>query len=76
MPRLWPDFEAAKAKHDQSSSVMDSSDEFDDGWGAISFPAGNDDFRQARNACAQACRQFNDTPEDAPPEIRVRRWLE
>ncbi|KAM7190447.1 Trimeric LpxA-like protein [Naviculisporaceae sp. PSN 640] len=42
----------------------------------ISFPAGNDDFRAARNYCAQACRQFNNTPEDAPPEVRSSRWLD
>jgi hypothetical protein len=43
---------------------------------AISFPAGNDDFRAARNDCARACRRFNETPEDAAPEIRCKRWLE
>ena len=42
----------------------------------ISFPAGNDDFRAARNECARACRRFNETPEDAAPEVRCRRWLE
>ncbi|KAL1861602.1 hypothetical protein VTK73DRAFT_7001 [Phialemonium thermophilum] len=43
---------------------------------AISFPAGNDDFRKVRNDCARACRRFNETPEDAPPEVRVRRWFD
>jgi hypothetical protein len=43
---------------------------------AISFPAGNDDFRAARNDCARACRRFNETPEDADPEIRCKLWLE
>lgn len=43
---------------------------------AISFPAGNDDFRAARNACARAYRRFNETHEDAAPEIRCERWLE
>ncbi|KAB5536253.1 hypothetical protein GE09DRAFT_1063093 [Coniochaeta sp. 2T2.1] len=42
----------------------------------ISFPAGNDDFRAARNSCARACRRFNETPEDAAPEIRCTRWLD
>jgi len=45
-------------------------------YGGTAFPAGNDDFRAARNYCAQACRQFNNTPEDAPPEVRSSRWLE
>ncbi|KAM7210191.1 Trimeric LpxA-like protein [Rhypophila decipiens] len=45
-------------------------------YGGVSFPAGNDDFRAARNYCAQACRQFNNTPEDAPPELRSSRWLD
>lgn len=46
------------------------------GHGAISFPAGNDDFRAARNNCARACRRFNETAEDAPPAVRIKRWLE
>ncbi|KAK3314085.1 trimeric LpxA-like protein, partial [Apodospora peruviana] len=42
----------------------------------IAFPAGNDDFRAARDRSAQACRWFNNTPEDAPPEVRSSRWLD
>jgi hypothetical protein len=56
---------------------MESADGIDDAMpGAISFPAGNDDFRAVRNDCARACRRFNETPEDAPSEIRCNRWLE
>ncbi|KAK3934617.1 trimeric LpxA-like protein [Diplogelasinospora grovesii] len=46
------------------------------GTAGIAFPAGNDDFRAARNRCAQACRRFNNTPEDAAPELRSSRWLD
>ncbi|KAK0625121.1 trimeric LpxA-like protein [Bombardia bombarda] len=42
----------------------------------IAFPAGNDDFRAARNRCAQACRRFNGTPEDAVPEVRSSLYLD
>ncbi|KAK0724192.1 trimeric LpxA-like protein [Lasiosphaeris hirsuta] len=42
----------------------------------VSFPAGNDDFRAARDYCAQACRRFNETPEDALPEVRSGRFLD
>ena len=42
----------------------------------VAFPAGNDDFRAARDRCSQACRRFNETPEDSPGEIRSRRFLE
>jgi len=42
----------------------------------VAFPAGNDDFRAARDRCAQACRRFNDTPEDSPGEVRSSRFLE
>ncbi|KAL2268006.1 hypothetical protein VTJ83DRAFT_2852 [Remersonia thermophila] len=34
----------------------------------VIFPAGNPDFRAVRNRCAQACREFNKTPDDADPE--------
>ncbi len=44
--------------------------------GPFSFPAGNDDFRAARDRCARACRAFNDTHEDAAPTERATRWLE
>ncbi len=40
------------------------------------YPAGNDDFRAARDCCSQACRRFNETPEDASPELRSSRFLE
>jgi len=43
---------------------------------SIVFPAGNPDFREVRNRCAKACREFNNTPEDADPEVRTRKWLE
>jgi len=42
----------------------------------VAFPAGNDDFRAARDRCAQACRRFNDTPEDSPGELRSTRFLD
>ncbi|KAK3690185.1 trimeric LpxA-like protein [Podospora appendiculata] len=42
----------------------------------IIFPAGNDDFRAARDRCAQACRRFNNTPEDASPDVRSSLWLD
>jgi len=42
----------------------------------VNFPAGNDDFRAARNRCAAACRRFNETPEDATADVRSMRWLE
>ena len=42
----------------------------------VIFPAGNSDFRAARNHCAKACRKFNATPDDADPEERSRKWLE
>jgi len=42
----------------------------------VAFPAGNDDFRAARDRCAQACRRFNETPEDSPGELRSSRFLE
>ncbi|KAK3904172.1 trimeric LpxA-like protein [Staphylotrichum tortipilum] len=42
----------------------------------VIFPAGNSDFRAARNRCAQACREFNRTPDDADPEERSRKWLD
>ncbi|KAH8895862.1 trimeric LpxA-like protein [Thozetella sp. PMI_491] len=44
--------------------------------GPFSFPAGNDDFRAARDRCARACRAFNDTHEDAAPSERASRWLD
>lgn len=57
--------------------AMDSSDESDHAPVAgVAFPAGNDDFRAARNRCAQACRRFNETPEDSPPELRSSLFLE
>ncbi|KAL2179698.1 trimeric LpxA-like protein [Thermothelomyces heterothallicus CBS 202.75] len=42
----------------------------------VIFPAGNSDFRAVRNRCAQACRVFNSTPDDADPEERSQRWLD
>ncbi|KAK4447850.1 trimeric LpxA-like protein [Podospora aff. communis PSN243] len=42
----------------------------------VAFPAGNDDFRAARDRCAQACRRFNETPEDSPGELRSSRFLD
>ncbi|KAL2161091.1 hypothetical protein VTH06DRAFT_8804 [Thermothelomyces fergusii] len=42
----------------------------------VVFPAGNSDFRAVRNRCAQACRLFNSTPEDADPEERSQKWLD
>jgi hypothetical protein len=42
----------------------------------VVFPAGNSDFRAARNRCARACREFNQTPDDADPEERAQKWLE
>jgi hypothetical protein len=42
----------------------------------VIFPAGNPDFRAARNRCARACREFNSTPDDADPEERSQKWLE
>jgi hypothetical protein len=42
----------------------------------VIFPAGNSDFRAARNRCARACREFNTTPDDADPEERSQKWLE
>lgn len=42
----------------------------------VVFPAGNSDFRAARNRCARACREFNTTPDDADPEERSQKWLE
>ncbi|KAK0713658.1 trimeric LpxA-like protein [Lasiosphaeria miniovina] len=42
----------------------------------VAFPAGNSDFRAVRNRCMQACRIFNETPEDAPPVVRSRLWLD
>lgn len=42
----------------------------------VVFPAGNSDFRAVRNKCAQACREFNMTPDDADPEERSQKWLE
>jgi hypothetical protein len=41
-----------------------------------SFPAGNDDFRAARDHAALACRRFNAVPDTAPPHQRVTAWLE
>ncbi|KAK3303033.1 trimeric LpxA-like protein [Chaetomium strumarium] len=42
----------------------------------VVFPAGNPDFRAARNRCARACREFNQTPDDADPEERAQKWLD
>ncbi|KXX78345.1 putative maltose O-acetyltransferase [Madurella mycetomatis] len=42
----------------------------------VIFPAGNNDFREVRNRCARACREFNNTPEDADPEKRSQKWLD
>jgi len=42
----------------------------------VAFPAGNDDFRAARDRCAKACRRFNETPEDSPGDVRSGRFLE
>ncbi len=42
----------------------------------VIFPAGNSDFRAVRNRCARACREFNNTPDDADPEERSQKWLE
>ncbi|AEO60463.1 hypothetical protein MYCTH_116629 [Thermothelomyces thermophilus ATCC 42464] len=42
----------------------------------VIFPAGNSDFRAVRNRCAQACRVFNSTPDDADPEERSQKWLD
>ncbi|KAH6614423.1 trimeric LpxA-like protein [Chaetomium sp. MPI-SDFR-AT-0129] len=42
----------------------------------VIFPAGNPDFRAGRNRCAKACREFNNTPDDADPEQRSQRWLD
>ncbi|KAL2020517.1 hypothetical protein VTK56DRAFT_8317 [Thermocarpiscus australiensis] len=42
----------------------------------VYFPAGNSDFRAVRNRCARACRDFNETPEDANPEKRSQKWLD
>jgi acetyltransferase-like isoleucine patch superfamily enzyme len=42
----------------------------------VIFPAGNPDFRAARNRCARACREFNSTPDDADPEERSQKWLD
>ncbi|KAL2023302.1 hypothetical protein VTK56DRAFT_3040 [Thermocarpiscus australiensis] len=42
----------------------------------VYFPAGNSDFRAVRNRCARACRDFNETPEDADPEKRSQKWLD
>ncbi|KAK1750463.1 trimeric LpxA-like protein [Echria macrotheca] len=56
---------------------MDSSEESDVAPAVgIAFPAGNDDFRAARDRCAQACRLFNETPEDSPAETRSRLFLD
>ncbi|KAK4158872.1 trimeric LpxA-like protein [Cladorrhinum sp. PSN259] len=42
----------------------------------VSFPAGNQDFRNVRNEASRACREFNLTPEDAAPLERSRKWLD
>ncbi|KAJ4285982.1 hypothetical protein N0V88_008169 [Collariella sp. IMI 366227] len=42
----------------------------------VIFPAGNSDFRAIRNRCAKACREFNNTPDDADPEERTQKWLD
>ncbi|KAK4224289.1 trimeric LpxA-like protein [Podospora fimiseda] len=42
----------------------------------VSFPAGNQDFRNVRNEASRACREFNSTPEDATPLERSRKWLD
>jgi hypothetical protein len=43
-------------------------------YSSIGFPAANDDFRAARNACATACRAYNELHDDAPREEREARW--
>lgn len=42
----------------------------------IAFPAGNEDFRDARARAAKACQEFNILDEKAKPEERVAKWLE
>ncbi|KAK1782138.1 hypothetical protein QBC45DRAFT_6415 [Copromyces sp. CBS 386.78] len=46
------------------------------GAAGVSFPAGLDDFRAARDRCAQACRRFNSMPEDATPDVRTSLFLD
>ncbi|KAK3955214.1 hypothetical protein QBC32DRAFT_253704 [Pseudoneurospora amorphoporcata] len=46
------------------------------GVAGVSFPAGLDDFRAARDRCAQACRRFNSMPEDATPDVRTSLFLD
>ncbi|KAK3367739.1 trimeric LpxA-like protein [Podospora didyma] len=48
----------------------------DDGPARVAFPAGTVEFRAVRNRCAQACRRFNETPEDAAPAQRSNLWLD
>ncbi|KAK4185230.1 putative maltose O-acetyltransferase [Podospora australis] len=42
----------------------------------VAFPAGNQDFRDVRNRCSRACREFNNTPEDSVPNVRSQKWLD
>ncbi|KAK4097267.1 hypothetical protein N658DRAFT_294761 [Parathielavia hyrcaniae] len=59
------------------STMVSTSDELEGTFfGDVIFPAGNPDFRAARNRCARACRVFNSTPDDADPEERCQKWLE
>ncbi|EGO54773.1 hypothetical protein NEUTE1DRAFT_88381 [Neurospora tetrasperma FGSC 2508] len=46
------------------------------GAAGVSFPAGLDDFRAARDRCAHACRRFNSMPEDATPDVRTSLFLD
>ncbi|KAK4247467.1 trimeric LpxA-like protein [Corynascus novoguineensis] len=59
------------------STIASSPDEADSPhFPEVIFPAGNSDFRAVRNRCAQACREFNNTPDDADPEERSQKWLD
>ncbi|KAK3503342.1 hypothetical protein B0T13DRAFT_444701 [Neurospora crassa] len=55
---------------------MDNIDKQHLGAAGVSFPAGLDDFRAARDRCAHACRRFNSMPEDATPDVRTSLFLD
>lgn len=43
---------------------------------SIAFPAGNDDFRAARNRCSDAVRRFNSTADTTSSVERAKLWKE
>lgn len=63
------------ASEDTRVKKMDAFENTASQFPKIAFPAGNNDFRTARNRCSLACKRYNEIAEEATVDERVAAFL-